>query len=256
MAAILNKKILMLHGYAQSQEIFRSKTGGLRKALEKLGYELYYPQGPLEIEHVDYGSGNDDNELAVNGKTDRHGWWRRDATGFFTIKQATLDYLHDYIIDKGPFEGVIGFSQGAALAGYLCTDVRGILGLTSDMQPDFKFLVNFSGFKLEPEIYAAKFKEPLKIPSLHVVGELDTIVLQERTMALYDACHVDSRTLLKHTGGHFVPNSKNFVAKVTNWLKCMNAEPSSVPKTVVPKTTSRSGPQSDLLDIMASLDIK
>lgn len=225
----------MLHGFVQSGKIFSSKTGGLRKNLKKLGYELYYPTAPIKIDKQQlaklHGSKNEDGkntlDLASQFSTsatsdDLSGWYTRDGPGLsdFTIEKRTLDYLHDYVIQNGPFDGLMGFSQGAGLAGYLLTDFNGILNLSEEEQPDFKFFISFSGFKFEPDHFQGSYnKKKLSTPSLHVEGELDSVVTAARVNDLYECFEKNSRTLLKHPGAHFVPNSKAFAMQICGWLQ-------------------------------------
>ncbi|SCU78261.1 LAMI_0A04016g1_1 [Lachancea mirantina] len=218
----MSKKVLMLHGYAQSGTIFQSKTGAFRKHLKKLGFELFYPCAPSKIRMTDV---RDTDDFATTYNTsataiDIFGWWLRDANNQYKVPQETVDFLHDYIVENGPFDGIIGFSQGAGYAGYLCTDIRGLLGLSESQQPDPKFFITFNGFRMRPEWFQAQYeKRLLQVPSLHVLGELDTVVDESQVMRLYESCDPEKRTLLKHPGGHFVPSSKSFVTKVTNWLQ-------------------------------------
>mmetsp|Transcript_18749 Transcript_18749/g.44821 ORF Transcript_18749/g.44821 Transcript_18749/m.44821 type:complete len:138 (+) Transcript_18749:550-963(+) len=44
-------------------------------------------------------------------------WWIDGCTGW----QETLESLYSKIHTEGPFQGVLGFSQGATTAGLLCT---------------------------------------------------------------------------------------------------------------------------------------
>lgn len=222
-------KILMLHGFVQSDRIFSAKTGGLRKNLKKLGYELSYANGP-EVVDKSKLPGATEQALAEEAKSDDlYGWWLRKSSGpsglmDYEIQQSTLDYLRNYIIENGPFDGIIGFSQGAGLGGYLSQDIRGILGLTEEQQPDLKFFISFSGFKLVPEQYLSAYSRNLAPPSLHVLGEMDAVVSEERTMALFDAWAEEKRHMLKHPGSHFIPNSKPFVSQVCNWIQATVAE--------------------------------
>ncbi|CCD24898.1 putative serine hydrolase NDAI_0E00820 [Naumovozyma dairenensis CBS 421] len=240
-------KILMLHGFVQSDKIFSAKTGGLRKALKKLGYEMFIPCGTHLINKSDLLSRSSERELNYDDKKQQdddeqsiniakefntvndddeklYGWWIKKNSGpkallDYTIEQYTLDFLHDYVVENGPFDGILGFSQGAGLAGYLATDFNGILKLSKEEQPPLKFLISFSGFRLDPEMYQESYdKNSIMMPSLHVQGELDSVVSEERVMRLYNSCPEDSRALLKHPGGHFIPNSKPFLNQVSNWI--------------------------------------
>lgn len=222
-----SKKILMLHGYAQSNSIFNSKTGGFRKSLNKLGYQLYYPCGPCKIETCNMGPGLDMSTIFnTDSSIDNiFGWWLKSTQDEYELTQSTKDYLKKFILSNGPFHGIIGFSQGAALGGYLCTNINEILHLTKEEQPDLEFFINFSGFRMHPEIFQQQYNQnPINIPSLHIIGELDTVVEESRVIKLFESCTKDSRTLLKHSGGHFVPNSKNFVTKVINWIQIVNSK--------------------------------
>ncbi|CAL9737362.1 family of serine hydrolases 3 [Monosporozyma servazzii] len=231
------KKILMLHGFVQSDRIFRQKTGGLRKSLQKMGYELFYPCGPEKVDKSTLSHGNVDKETDKKDiqkqfnttlddeSSDLYGWWVRTASGEkgtleYTIPQSTLDFLHNYIVENGPFEGIIGFSQGAGLGGYLARDINRILDLTPTQQQPLKFFISFSGFKLEPPQYQSAYDiDNDETPkSLHIQGELDAVVSEARVMKLYESYPESKRTLLKHPGSHFVPNSKPFVSQVCNWL--------------------------------------
>lgn len=218
----MSKKVLMLHGYAQSDSIFYGKTGGFRKNLSKLGYELYYPCAPAKVPGIDI-SNEDDFASVYNttaGTSDIYGWWLKHPDDQYKVPQETADYLRDYIIENGPFHGIVGFSQGAGYGGYLCTDIRGLLNLSLDEQPDLEFFISFSGFRLQPEWFQEQYdKHEITVPSLHVQGELDTVVEEQRVLSLYYSCSNDTKTMLKHPGGHFVPNSKSFVNKVINWLQ-------------------------------------
>lgn len=235
------KKILMLHGFVQSGKIFSSKTGGLRKSLNKLGFDLYYPTAPLVVtkeELIAIHNINKDSDKqsdvasefnTTNDSADEYtGWWKRKSQDKkdFDIEQHVFSYLHDYVTENGPFEGIIGFSQGAAFAGYLLTNFNKLLSLTEENQPPFKFFVAFSGFRLEALHLQELYEEyPITVPSLHVLGEQDTVVTESRVLSLYNSCQKEDRILLRHPGGHFVPNSKKFVAQVCNWIQMIDKEP-------------------------------
>lgn len=217
------RKILMLHGIAQSGEYFYHKTKGLRTELEKLGYELYYPTANNKMSPADVPDGASD-EVVASGVADVLTWIYSDAAkADYSILPSTMDYLRNYIIENGPFEGLIGFSQGAGVGGYLMTDFNKLLNLTEEQQPKFKFLIAISGFKFQPLKYQSQYADhPISVPSLHVQGELDTVTESDKVQALYEACTPETRTFISHPGGHYVPNSRGFAKKVTEWLKSVD----------------------------------
>ncbi|GCE98122.1 hypothetical protein ZYGM_001471 [Zygosaccharomyces mellis] len=235
------RKILMLHGFVQSGKIFSSKTGGLRKTLNKIGYDLLYPTSPMRITkeelmvlHNIQSDEVSDKKMAsefntnTDGQEAYYGWWKRNRSSFqdFDVGQDVWDYLHDYVISNGPFDGIMGFSQGGAFAGYLLTNFHKILNLSYEQQPPLKFFVTFNGFRLEaPQFQPSYDKHPLSTPSLHVQGEQDTVVSENRILSLYNSCQEDKRTLLRHPGGHYVPNSKQYVSQICNWIQWVESQP-------------------------------
>lgn len=216
----MTRKILALHGLAQSGDYFKSKTKGLRSELEKQGYEVIYATAPNKYQPADIPD-NVGDVLINEGASEVLAWIEDDLqNSTYKLPQTTIKYLHDFIVENGPFVGVIGFSQGAGVAGYLMTDFNGLLGLDAEQQPPLKFFMAFSGFRFRPERYQRQYDEnPISIPSLHVQGELDTITEPFKVEQLYDSCTPETRTFLKHSGGHYVPNSRGFAKKVVEWLQ-------------------------------------
>lgn len=214
-------KILMLHGLAQTGTYFSSKTKHFREELEKLGYHLYYPTCPNRYPAADIPDSLLDSVATEPNSNEVVAWIENDQVNHtYFLPESTTTFLHNYIIENGPFDGVVGFSQGAGLAGYLMTDFNGLLNLTTEEQPTLKFFMSFSGFRFVPEIYQRQYNDNvITIPSLHVRGELDTVTEPQKIQALFNSCSENSRTLLIHGGGHFVPNSRGFVKKVVDWLK-------------------------------------
>ena len=190
--------------------------------------DRYYPCAPHPVDkkalfQSEAEKGRDAaKEYNTSATSDEvYGWFFRKPGSFnsFEIDQKVFNYLHKYVLANGPFDGIIGFSQGAGLGGYLITDFNKILNLTDEQQPALRFFISFSGFKLEDKIYQKEYDKTIQIPSLHVRGELDAVVAESRMMALYDSWPDNKRTLLVHPGAHFVPNSKPFVSQVCNWIQ-------------------------------------
>lgn len=142
-------------------------------------------------------------------------WWfaeRAPSDGHFRkFKQfdETLEYLRD-ILEKQHFDGVFGFSQGAA-----CAAILAALCENPQLDPVFarpsqdpnvtwppaplKFAILSAGFfPLDPRT-AAYFDTPLKTPTLHVLGRADTIVGEDRSVPLTKV--FDDSRVEWHDGG-------------------------------------------------------
>lgn len=101
---------------------------------------------------------------------------------------------------QGPFDGLLGFSQGAALAALVCA-----LGQADDPRfPLPRFIILVSGFcprglGLQESI----LQGPLSMPSLHVFGDTDRVIPSQESMQL--ASRFTGSITLTHSGGHFIP---------------------------------------------------
>lgn len=239
-------KVLCLHGFVQSGDIFKLKSSGLRKSLKKIGLETCYLTAPIKIVPADlpfdlseedlqkrYGAGGDDKEY--------RGWWVRNKPDYDI--EETLESIKSCVEKEGPFVGLIGFSQGAGLAAMISPNFSQLFGQSDPL----KFAIFYSGFKVvDNPVLDKYYKTKISIPTLHVIGELDTVVTNERSMRLYDeCCEPKSATILKHPGGHFVPNARNIVDKEIAWLQNVFEDKPAVEE---PKK------EDDLDDILAMID--
>lgn len=130
---------------------------------------------------------------APSRATGDFGWWHaRD--GRYVGWERTRDAI-GALIAKQPFDGVLGFSQGAVLASLL-------VGLF-----DFRFAIMIGGFAsrdpAHAEIYART--ERYALPSLHVIGRADGVVPPESSRLL--AARFRDPEIVEHPGGHVIPDS-------------------------------------------------
>ncbi|XP_063986032.1 esterase OVCA2 isoform X2 [Diachasmimorpha longicaudata] len=164
-------KILAIHGYYQSGPIFRSKLGSLRKGFKNI--EFIFAEAPHEVPPEQFAK---DGEDTVAGK----GWWFNTEKYYFKATEPSnlsvgyeesLAYIEKLIHEKGPFDGILGFSQGASFVSILCALQQ------KKLSPiNFKFAVLISGFKSLCALHAEFYDEPIDLPTLHVYGETDRII--------------------------------------------------------------------------------
>ena len=155
--------------------------------------------------------------------------------------------LAETIRDEGPFDGVIGFSQGSAAAAMVASLLEGgrpeafaaargkdEVGLEypisfwkegnsgegrERIQAPLKFAVCYSGFCAPGPVHAGFYTPRIGTPTLHVIGQLDTVVEEERSRALVEACVEEERRVLVHPGGHFLPGGKVWVEGVVGFIR-------------------------------------
>jgi len=252
----------MLHGYTQSGPLFRAKTRALEKSLQKYfpaptyALRLHYPTAPINIKPADLpgfdattststSDGRFDSSV-TSESTDNWGWWVRqgDAEPYtYAGIETGLGAVAAVLKAEGPFDGVVGFSQGGALAGMVASllepgraeafalaekaggggmafpsafeDDEGGSGYVSEVvHGALRFAVSYSGFAASWEgaggRYKAFYEPKISTKMLHFLGQVDTVVEEARSLRLADAC-VEGRgeggkRVVYHPGGHFLPS--------------------------------------------------
>jgi hypothetical protein len=182
-------RVLCLHGYHGSGAILRDQMESLAATLPP-NVEFVYVDAP---------------SLA----TGDFGWWHEGFDGW----ERTRDWAID-LVGAGPrFDGVFGFSQGAALAGLL-TAVQESGSAPPEFHLDFAVMVG--GFTSDLPKHAELFRRKLTTPSIHVIGRSDVIV--PRTDSLRLAGRFADPLVLEHPGGHIVPGHDAVARPIADFL--------------------------------------
>jgi hypothetical protein len=224
----------MLHGYTQSGPLFATKTGALRKTLVKAfpaGCELVYPTAPIRLSPADetflVQQVDKDKAEGGDGELDAWAWWKRKGAGepyVYEGLELGLDKIADVLKAEGPFDGVVGFSQGGACAGMIASllepgresafEKSGGMEYPKSFKdihhPPMKFAVSYSGFAATGENPYRAFYEPqISTRMLHFLGSQDVVVDEKRSLALVEACvNREERYVVYHPGGHFLPSTQ------------------------------------------------
>ncbi|CCG81333.1 Dihydrofolate reductase [Taphrina deformans PYCC 5710] len=212
-------RILFLHGYTQSGNTLRHKTGALSKALSKYA-EISYPTGIHKLEMPDPTNEEERERLAKLGNEEGEGsfaWWRADHDRKeFVGLQETVDSMKRILETEGPFDGVMGFSQGGGFAAILTSLLERPNKMLDTTHPPFKFAVIFSGFRSYFPQHEFLYQPKIQTPMLHVIGKVDPIVTPERSQDLVDASgHAET---LVHPGSHFVPSAAPYKARIVDFV--------------------------------------
>ncbi|KAI9203871.1 alpha/beta hydrolase family protein [Polychytrium aggregatum] len=189
-------RILCLHGYTQNASVLRKRTGVLRKDLKSLA-ELVYVSAPFEVAQAP--SFNPQVFRPPPTEDEKQcTWWRANSEGtFYEGYEETIEYLKSFWQEHGPFDGILGFSQGAALVPLISYEL-----LQAGLAP--RFVVIFSGFRSRSTQHQQMLVEhSISIPSLHVIGKSDALIVPSRSEELSRVFH-DPKVVF-HEGGHFIP---------------------------------------------------
>lgn len=191
---IFNCRLFIL-GYRQSGEVFKNKLGSFRKYCSKY-VEFVFPTAPHKAPPLE-------GETESNG----YSWWFNKDDG--TFKGTNLSgpawgfdqsfrHLEEVWNTQGPFQGILGFSQGACLAGILSSlSVRGLTVI------DPRFVIICAGFKSGSLVHKSFYLDPITIPSLHIYGETDEIISKAMSLELAECFEAPS--FITHKGGHYFP---------------------------------------------------
>lgn len=116
--------------------------------------------------------------------------------------QEVLDRLHTIVDKEGPFDGILGNSEGATLAATFLVDC-----LRKSQNP-FKCAIFMSGnapyFPDGTGLFLADdYGQLITIPTCHIIGYNDSLI--DAAVALYHLCDQDAATIVDHGKGHMVP---------------------------------------------------
>ncbi|KAH0902156.1 hypothetical protein HID58_041659 [Brassica napus] len=132
----------------------------------------------------------------------------------YTNFEKCLEYLEDRMIELGPFDGLIGFSQGAILSGGL----PGLQakGIALQKVPKIKFIIIIGGAMFKSTNVAKDaYSSTMDIPSLHFLGETD--FLKPYGTELIDS--FENPVVVHHPKGHTVPRlDEKSLEKVTAFI--------------------------------------
>ncbi|KAL2612153.1 hypothetical protein R1flu_023845 [Riccia fluitans] len=104
-----------------------------------------------------------------------YSWFNHDSDRVKSKIDESLAYVLDYMRETGPYDGVMGHSQGGMMAGLL-TGVQAkemvILGRMSGDLPALRFAIIDEGGFL-PGLLEDVYCPPLETKSFHIIGNYD-----------------------------------------------------------------------------------
>ncbi|XBW35724.1 hypothetical protein QEN19_001294 [Hanseniaspora menglaensis] len=230
--SITPKKILCLHGFLQNGKMFSEKSSGIRKLLKKENIHLDYLDGPITLTKTDLPFVIDDEKWAAIEEQDTNKAWfyHFDQSHKIDIHPA-LNLVKTYIEENGPYDGIMGFSQGAALASILVNQIKELV----PAHPFFKVCILFSGYSFTEkndadeliitEKYVSFYKKPedenMNTEILSVHGASDNAVPGERSLYLNKLLQNTGNSVKStvHEGGHVVVNKKDFLRPMVEDIK-------------------------------------
>jgi predicted esterase len=203
-------RILCLHGYHGSARTLRAQMRPLTQGLESLAEFVCVDAPSLAIGSFGWWHAvpNDGSELkhaGVGQSTMRYEGWL-----------DTKNWLVSLFRQSARFDGVFGFSQGAALTSLL-------VGLRNSREADagisFDFAMMVSGFASNDGSHADLYQRKAEygLPSVHIIGNSDFVVPGSHSDHL--ASFFKDPMILRHSGGHVVPSDPHVWSGVAAFLR-------------------------------------
>ncbi|KAI0397010.1 serine hydrolase FSH [Xylariaceae sp. FL0594] len=149
--------------------------------------------------------------------------------------RRAIQFLLDILDKEGPFEGIIGYSEGATVAGTLLLAEQDLLRRTG-REPMIRCAVFFAGWPpLDPGletgaggkgfgsmVLADESDVVIAVRTVHIIGSLDPYVAG--SMALYNICDPDLAHIFDHGKGHTLPREKAVIKELGDVIRNMIKE--------------------------------
>ncbi|KAJ7244706.1 hypothetical protein O6H91_18G020700 [Diphasiastrum complanatum] len=184
-------RLLCLHGFRTSASVLEKQLGKWSSSIHDL-LDLTFLDAPFP----------------ATGKSDVEGmfpppffeWFlsNSDYTVYNGFEES-MKYISDYLKQHGPFDGLLGFSQGAMIASYLtCLQKKGLA--LQNIDP-LRLLVVIGGAKFKSERMAFAYPGITQCSSIHFLGEKDFLLPygQDLVKSFYNPL------VINHRYGHTIP---------------------------------------------------
>ncbi|CAF0933727.1 unnamed protein product [Rotaria sordida] len=210
-------RILVLHGFYDSAENRQYQMRSLIRSMKDI--EFVFINSPFSF--VDYeflrSSDNSSNEQ-------RYQWMSYKPEypvtnyNYDTIKES-IEYIVNYIHNNGPFDGLLGFSQGAIVCATMVLNIPNWSILPSCI----KLVILIGCPPINDEtikpILETFDKQNQLLPSLHVSGMNDTLITTDMREKMYKYFNPLVAEFYSHKGGHYCPNDSDFRQKLRDFIQ-------------------------------------
>ncbi|ETV91301.1 hypothetical protein H310_14123 [Aphanomyces invadans] len=197
-------RLLCLHGWRTNAAVMNAQLQGFRKAFGPDGVDFTILHAPFAA------SGPAHTTVSDNFDGPFFEWWdyiehpagapkRHEYVGW----KASLEFAMDRIDRDGPFDALVGFSQGAGMATLLTAHY------SSTTRIPYSAVVLCCGL-LPRDGMPRGLALPLSIPSFHILGKADSRYgWGRKLLSAYDP---RQRQVFEHAGGHRFPVYPEYMA--------------------------------------------
>ncbi|KRX05925.1 hypothetical protein PPERSA_01003 [Pseudocohnilembus persalinus] len=222
-------KILAIHGYMQTVEVFKDRLSAFEKYLKSpkkgnFNVEIVYAQAPHKVQPFE---NQDQNQEGFGWLTIKN--WEKDSQNpeaeFVGFKES-FDSVKKVLEQNQDIDVILGFSQGAQFAALmvahiieseqqnLLKNLKGIFlasGVGSPMAGNLYFVKKYS--------YSQISDVKIKLHQFHCMGKQDEIIANWRSEKLMEMFDSKNQTKYVHEGKHFIPTKKADMEKFRDFFR-------------------------------------
>ena len=208
-----------------------------RRSTSFADISFHYPTAPIELRPdpvTTFGLRED------SGPSEYWGWSTWESLGQPSALDSCLEYLAHYIKAEGPFDGAVGFSQGAFAVSLVASllDVGRKAAFdaaecriqampypkcmlkddgTEGIQPQFKFVITSGGKHDGHDLYSAFYDPKIMTNILAFIGAYDPVI--DECESLRQAIEYSGLTrIIYHPGGHYFPQQKYCMNEIERFV--------------------------------------
>ncbi|KAJ5249136.1 hypothetical protein N7468_000587 [Penicillium chermesinum] len=191
-------KFVCLHGAGTNAEIFEIQTGGLCQVLKAKGHRFRFLNGKFEAPV------EKELEGVIDGPFFNHYARTKDPPPGPQVEEG-MENVYQFMAARGPFDGIMGFSQGGSLAARLIIKHAEEHPLEAPLFRCAIFLCAGQPWDSSGTDFVEPRPDyhPINIPTAHIVGKNDHIY--PMSTKVYQLCEPSKASYYDHGGGHQIP---------------------------------------------------
>ncbi|KAL4928075.1 serine hydrolase-domain-containing protein [Aspergillus undulatus] len=246
-------RILCLHGHTQTGPVFERKTYRLQQHIKKAfpGASFYFPTGAIaykvsdRLDYLDEIQRERSDNFKDPDDIDTHAWFRLHQEEPPIGLLDSIDHVAEILRDKGPFDGIICFSQGSVVGAMVASLLEGprrrqrfeeysatnpeavrFPDAYKDLNhPPFKFGITYGAYMGRSHVFSAFYNPLIETPFMHFMGEFDPVVPSDMAAAV-DAAQIGGarRRKMMHPGAHAIPIGNEYHEAVVDFIQSVTGD--------------------------------
>jgi dienelactone hydrolase len=148
-------------------------------------------------------------------------WWPTNGDAKYV---QTFAHLSKILDQEGPFDGIVGFSQGGSVAALTAALLERPVAKRpanfTSMHEPLRFVISYSGYREDDARVQQYYSPSIKTPIQHFICSTDPIMAEERCLRLVQVCEDGDERAITYTGSgfHRVPRTRMTTSSLSRFL--------------------------------------